>query len=395
MKTRFNWIFSASIAVIFVLGGAAVSFAQEGRFFGGNGITVFADKEFRGNTQTFENDVPDLSSYGMDRRISSFRVGNNQEWQICDGKNYSGRCASVSGEEYDLSINGWNDRIRSLRRTSGSGGGGWGSGGQTSTPPSWAQGTFYGTAPNGTQIILTLERSGRATANIGGSLTYGTYYNGYLNMNGNRARVQQSGNGFQTVSTMNGETIFYSRNNSGGGGWGGNQSRPPSWARGTFYGTAPNGSRIMLTINNDGAISANIGGNISNGYYQSGNVININGNTARVYRQGDGFRTVSTMNNETIIYSKNSGGWGGSGGSVPSWAVGRFRGNSPQDGSQIIITIQSNGNVTVNIGGNMNYGSLNGSTLSINGATSTVYRNGNGIRTVSNGDGQTINYFRY
>lgn len=385
-------IFAASIAVLFVLGGTTVSFAQEGRFFGGNGITVFADKDFRGNTQTFENDVPDLGSYGMDRKISSFRVGNNQEWQICDGKNYGGRCASVSGEEYDLGMNGWDNRIRSMRRTNGSGGG-WGGGGQTSTPPSWAQGTFYGNAPNGTQIILTLERSGRATANIGGSMTYGTYYQGYLSMNGNRARVQQSGNGFQTVSTMNGETIYYSRNNSGGG-WGGNQTRPPSWARGTFYGTAPNGTRITMTINNDGRISANVGGGMSSGYYQSGDYINIDGNTARIYRQGDGFRTVSTANNETIYYSKNSGGWGGGNGNVPNWAVGQFRGNSPQDGSQIFINIQSNGNVTINIGGNMNYGSLNGSTLTVNGATSTVYRNGNGIRTVSNSDGQTINYLR-
>lgn len=382
------------MAVVFVLGGAGMSFAQEGRFFGGNGITVFVDKDFRGNTQTFENDVPDLSSYGLDRRISSFRVGNNQEWQICDGKNYSGRCASVLGEEYDLSINGWNDRIRSMRRTNSSGGG-WGSGGQNSTPPSWAQGTFYGNAPNGTQIILTIDRSGRVTANIGGAMSYGSYYQGYIIIDGNRSRLSQSGNGFRTVSTSNGESIYYSRNNTGGG-WGGSQSRPPSWARGTFYGNAPNGAQIMLTINNDGGITANINGNISNGYYQSGNVININGNTARVYRQGDGFRTVSTMNNETIVYSRNSGGWGGSGGSnVPSWAIGQFRGNNPQDGSQIIMNIQSNGNVTINIGGNMNYGSLNGSTLTVNGARSTVYRNGNGIRTVSNGDGQTINYFRY
>ncbi len=372
MKKVSKKLFAASVAALFVLTGTTISFAQEGRFFGGNGITVFTDRDFRGNTQTFENDVPDLGSYGMDKKISSFRVGNNQEWQICDGKNYSGRCASVSGEEYDLGMNGWDNRIRSMRRTSG-GGGGWGSGGQTSTPPSWAQGTFYGNAPNGTQITLTLERSGRATANIGGSMTYGTYYNGYLNMNGNRARLQQSGNGFQTVSTMNGETIYYSRNNSGGGWGGGNQSRPPSWARGTFYGTAPNGTRIRLTINNDGGISANIGGGISSGYYQSGDTININGNTARVYRQGDGFRTVSTANNETIYYSKNSGGWGGGGSNVPSWAVGQFRGNSPQDGSQILITIQSNGNVTINIGGNMNYGSVNGSTLTVNGATSRIY----------------------
>lgn len=397
MKNRSNWLFAASIAAIFVIGGTVNLFGQEGRFFGGNGITVFVDKDFRGNTQTFENDIPDLGSYGMDRKISSFRIGNNQEWQICDGKNYTGRCASVSGEEFDLSINGWDNRIRSLRRTSGSGGG-WGGGGQTSTPPSWAQGTFYGNAPNGTQIILTLERSGRVSANIGGSMTYGTYYQGYLTMNGIRSRVQQSGNGFQTINTMNGETIFYSRNNSGGGWGGGNVSNPPSWAEGTFYGTAPDGSQITLTIDRGGYVTAVIGGNTTRGTYYRGTLY-IGGASSVVSKWGNGIRTTRTDNREVINYSRNSwnnggGGWGGGGSRPSSWAIGSFSARNPTNGGMIYLTVTQDGQVTVNMDGNMSYGTMNGNTLTINGVTSTVTRNGNGIRTTRNDNGERITYRR-
>lgn len=125
-------------------------------------------------------------------------------------------------------------------------------------------------------------------------------------------------------------------------------------------------------------------------------MISIDGNTSRVVRTNVGINTVSTLNGETIAYSRNS--WGGGnpgGGNVPNWAVGTFRGRSPVDGSWITMTIGNNGNVSVNINGNVSYGTINGTTLYINGATSTVYRNGKGIRTVSNSDGQTINYSRF
>ena len=53
-----------------------------------------------------------------------------------------------------------------------------------------------------------------------------------------------------------------------GGGYPGGTVRPvapPSWARGTFYGVAPNGTSIALTIGAEGRVSANIGGEIHNG----------------------------------------------------------------------------------------------------------------------------------
>ncbi|MER3429740.1 MAG: hypothetical protein C4324_01625 [Blastocatellia bacterium] len=191
-----------------------------------------------------------------------------------------------------------------------------------------------------------------------------------------------------------------------GGGWNpgfpgnpGNAIMPPSWAQGTFYGTAPNGSQIILTIGSDGSVIAFMNGNRSYGSFTRGNMLVIDGNTSKVFRTNVGINTVSTMNGETIVYSRNISGsenpGNPGGGNVPSWAIGTFRGRSPVDGTWITVTIGNNGNVAVNINGNVSYGSLDGTTLNINGATSTIYRRGNGIRTVSNTDGQTIDYQRF
>ena len=93
-------------------------------------------------------------------------------------------------------------------------GGGWNGGnpgGGTSTPPNWAQGTFNGRAPNGTLINLTINRNGQVTANIGGSLSYGNFYNGTIIINGATSRVTRSGNGIRTTRTDNGEVIVYRR----------------------------------------------------------------------------------------------------------------------------------------------------------------------------------------
>lgn len=302
----FYWVKRSLTVVIaaFVIGlfFSAEVHAQDPRLIGGGpGITVFEDPNFRGDTVTYQSNRSSLPSR-FDRRISSVRVGPGEQWQVCDQKSYRGQCITISGEESDLSRNNWENRIRSMRRVSGSG---------------------------------------------------------------------------------------------GGGGWGGgNTVRPPSWAQGTFYGTAPNGTQIMLTIANNGSVNANVGGGMSYGTYQSGNVIYINGNTSRVYRQGNGIRTVSTMNNETIYYTRNAWAGGGSG-NAPSWAVGRFRARNPMSGGWIYMTIERGGSVTVDMDGNYSYGTLNGSSLNINGNTSRLYRQGNGFRTVSDSDGQTINYNRY
>jgi hypothetical protein len=99
--------------------------AQDPRQMGGVGLTLFEHMDYAGRSATLTRDAPDLRSIGLDRRVSSLRVGRNEYWEICDGRNYSGRCQVVSGSEPDLRRNEWNDVISSARRVrrGGSGGG--------------------------------------------------------------------------------------------------------------------------------------------------------------------------------------------------------------------------------------------------------------------------------
>ncbi len=95
------------------------------------------------------------------------------------------------------------------------GGGGWGNnpgvgGGNTSTPPSWAVGSFYST--NGTNIRLTISNNGQVTAFVNGQTYYGTYYNGAITLNGDVSTVTRNGNGIRTYNTNNRDTTNYRRN---------------------------------------------------------------------------------------------------------------------------------------------------------------------------------------
>ena len=188
--------------------------------------------------------------------------------------------------------------------------GGWNNGGATSRPPSWAQGTFYGTGPDGSQVTLTINSNGRATAMVNGSPTYGAYNRGILTMGYNTARLVRSGNGFRTVSTTNGETINYSRNSwnndNRGRGWNNTgRGNPPSWAVGSFVGSNPaNGQPIYMTVQRNGSVTVSIGGGQSYGS-MNGSMLTMGGNTARIYRDGNGFRTVSTSDGQTIYYRRN------------------------------------------------------------------------------------------
>jgi len=87
------------------------------------GITVFEDVNFAGNRATFVRDTPDLRPSRFDKRISSIVVGPGELWEVCDGRDYSGRCEAFSGEVPDLVRRNWNDKIQSLRlvRSGGAG----------------------------------------------------------------------------------------------------------------------------------------------------------------------------------------------------------------------------------------------------------------------------------
>lgn len=299
----------AMVAFIGVFSTEAIG--QDERLIGGGpGITVFEDRNFRGDAATYQNNVSSLPSR-FNNRISSIRVGPGEQWQVCDQANYRGQCITISGEEDDLRRNNWDNRISSMRRVRGGGGGGWGGGGGTMRPPNWAQGTWYGTAPDGSRIVLTISANGSVNANINGSMSYGTYVQGNaININGAVSRVSRSGGGIVTVRSDNGERINYRRNNDGnwndGGGWGGgNQISPPSWARGNFYATAPDGSRIDLTISGNGEVTARIGnGGYVYGSFTSGNYLTIDGAVSRVTRSGNGITTTRLDNGERIVYRR-------------------------------------------------------------------------------------------
>jgi hypothetical protein len=103
---------------------AAALEAQDTRHMGGVGLRVFEHADFSGQSATLTRDTPDFRSIGMNGIVSSLRVAGRDVWEVCEGRNYSGRCEVVSGTESDLRAHGWNDRISSARRVRGGGGGG-------------------------------------------------------------------------------------------------------------------------------------------------------------------------------------------------------------------------------------------------------------------------------
>ena len=91
---------------------------------GGAGLRVFEHADFAGRSATLTRDTPDFRSIGLNDTVSSLRVAGREVWEVCEGRNYTGRCEVVSGTEADLRVHGWNDIISSARRVRGGGGGG-------------------------------------------------------------------------------------------------------------------------------------------------------------------------------------------------------------------------------------------------------------------------------
>ena len=82
---------------------------------GYGGITVYEDPDFRGDSVTLRNDVPDLRQEGLNDRISSLEVDGNQAWEVCRDINFGGGCRVFQGSIENLRSEGWNDRISSMR----------------------------------------------------------------------------------------------------------------------------------------------------------------------------------------------------------------------------------------------------------------------------------------
>ncbi|MCC7181244.1 MAG: hypothetical protein IT177_22900 [Acidobacteria bacterium] len=124
--------------------------AAQQRDIGGIGITVFEDRNFRGENATFLQDTPTLGSFRLDNRISSLRVGPGEMWEACEEAYFRGRCQVFSGTESDLGRVRWDNRISSLRRVQG--GGGY----QPPRPPMGPSAVLYrGTGYTGEERVIT------------------------------------------------------------------------------------------------------------------------------------------------------------------------------------------------------------------------------------------------
>jgi len=89
------------------------------RHGGDVGITVFEHPNYQGRNATFRDEVPNLSDYHLNDRVSSLRIPRGESWEVCEHKDFGGRCRVFSGDEPDLSRSSWNDMITSLRPVRG------------------------------------------------------------------------------------------------------------------------------------------------------------------------------------------------------------------------------------------------------------------------------------
>ena len=294
-------------SIALVAFGAALSTevsGQDPRFIGGGpGITVFEDRNFRGDTVTYQGNQSNLPSR-FRNKISSVRVGDGEQWQVCDQANYRGQCITISGEESDLGRNDWDNRISSMRRLSGGGGGFPGGGGGATRPPSWAVGTFRSAYPS---VVLTIGSNGRVQSDISGQIYYGRWTGGGIRSDGDGAfsTVQRSGNGIRTYNRSTGQTIDFTRNwggdgGGGGGDWEGPTSAPPSWAIGTF--TA--GNNIRMTIDRNGRVTSNVDGQTYYGRYYYGNIYDQNGGVSTVTQDNNGLRTYNRSTGQSLNFRR-------------------------------------------------------------------------------------------
>jgi hypothetical protein len=111
-----NLRFALALALAVSAFSLDASAQQRDRGYGGySGITVYEHPDFRGDSVTFRNQVPDLRQHALNDRISSLEVDGNQAWEVCRDVNFGGGCRVFQGTIDDLRAEGWNDRISSMR----------------------------------------------------------------------------------------------------------------------------------------------------------------------------------------------------------------------------------------------------------------------------------------
>ena len=77
------------------------------------GLVLYARPGYTGRNIALAEDVPDLARLGFDGQAASLRV-NWGVWQVCENRNFRGRCARISRNARELSQAGI-DSVASAR----------------------------------------------------------------------------------------------------------------------------------------------------------------------------------------------------------------------------------------------------------------------------------------
>ncbi len=88
----------------------------------GNGrgaITVYTDSNFRGQSRSFRDEVPNLGNTNLNDQISSMEL--NGAWEVCTDAYFRGNCQVITSSVRNLGNSGLNDRISSMRPARGGG----------------------------------------------------------------------------------------------------------------------------------------------------------------------------------------------------------------------------------------------------------------------------------
>ena len=104
-------------------GGGWGNGGNNGGGWGGNNgrtsITVYADSNYRGYSQTFRSEIADLGRSGLNDQISSMEL--NGAWEVCTDAYFRGQCQVITSSTRNLNNTGVNDRISSMRPARGGG----------------------------------------------------------------------------------------------------------------------------------------------------------------------------------------------------------------------------------------------------------------------------------
>lgn len=179
---------------------------------------------------------------------------------------------------------------------------GWGTNPIITNPPSWAVGSFSGTASNGSQVYLTINQNGTAFLNAGAGAVQGSYGSGdMLYFNNVSWRVTRVVTGIAATRIDNNERIVFVRQGLGNPGvptYPGEQvAKPPSWATGSFFANSI-GASFNLYIDANGSVTLQNGNSTVYGYYVRGNYMRVGGVLYRVSKRSNGIRIQRTGTNE-------------------------------------------------------------------------------------------------